>query len=133
MRQEDKNNRSMTVKEAAEYTGKTYQAINQCIHRGRLKFYIDGGRKYTTIAWLEEFERTKDLTEHAKMNRKPIFDESKGTYCVKHAAKMLGCSPLKVHDYIRSGLISSERVGSYHVIHLSEIEKMMDRLEKKAS
>jgi excisionase family DNA binding protein len=121
----------LTIKESAEITEKSFQAVFQAMKRGTLQStYIDGVR-YTTHAWLKEYEERKYCTDGIVKGGKRIFDPQKGTYSVKQAAELLGVAVTTVYQYIYMGVIKTSRVGDYHIVSSQEICKHQQRRARK--
>src|SRR5882672_11808375 len=114
----------ITVQRAADYIGKTYQALRQAMTRGNLKYMKKCGIYFTTVDWLVEYEADKYNRFNTLVDGKRVFDLSEGRYNTDIAAKILDVPLWKLYEYIEEGTIKTTRVADYHVIDSKEIDKM---------
>lgn len=121
----------MTIQEAAKYLQKTVQAVNQAAQRGTLQTQKIGGRRYTTLEWLSDYEKNKWRINNILRDGKRLFDNEKGKYTVKQAAEKIGVSVQRVYHMIRIGMLTSHRSGDYHVITEGQIAACIDLREEK--
>lgn len=123
----------ITLKRAAKYAKRSFQAIYQAIQRGTLEGKKLGGHWYTKEEWIDEYLNDKRNIEKIKVCGKKVYDKLQGNYTVSQTAKFLGVNNQHVYSLIRQGKIKSSNVGWYHVISSSEICKMQEEILQKSA
>lgn len=120
----------ISLQTAAHRMGVTYYALWCAVGRKSLKAVKRNDVLHTTDGWISEYQknsRNKEVT--SRYNGMKTFDERKGEYCVKRAAKMLGLKKTDVYNLIYNGSLKSTRKGSYHVITTEHINAYLNRTE----
>lgn len=117
----------ITLKQAAKYASRSFQAIYQAIQRGTLTGKRIGEHWYTKEEWIDEYLDHKRNTQKIKVCGKRVYDKLQGNYTVAQAAKFLGVCSHTVYGWIRLGKLKSSRVGSYHVISSCDICRIQEK------
>lgn len=120
----DSSNDLLSMKEAAQIEGLTWQSIYVAIRKKRLKATKDpkSGKWKVKRKDLEESRHKKYSRAEATFNGELIFDNSKGFYSIAQAAKMLGVNYHKIYHAMHLGLLIADRKGSSWVLHIDAIE-----------
>ena len=123
----------LRIAEAADFVGKTYEAVAVAMRRGKLEYIIRNGVKYTSIEWLKRFELEKWDRFNLTLDGKRVFDAGLGKYNVNVAAHMLGITIDKLYHMIENGEVKTERApdGFHHIIYAEEICATMAILRER--
>lgn len=121
----------ITIRQASDLTGKTYQAMNQAKQRGTLRSVMIGGISYTTKQWLSQYEKSNMSRTYLVKNGKRLYNKEEGRYTVHEASILVGVGHQRLYHMIRIGLIKSDRVGSYHIIRSEYISDYLANKHKK--
>ena len=120
----------ISIRDAANKLGLTYYALYCAVGRKSLKAVKRNDILHTTEGWLKEYvKNNRDKEKVSRFNGMKTFDETKGEYCVKRAAKMLGLKKQRVYWLIYTGQLKTTRKGSYHIITQANIDAYLNRTE----
>ena len=124
------SNDYVSIKEAADLHGVNYIAIWAAIKKGRLKFAKINNKTRIKVSDLAHYRLTLWSREKS-MKGELIFDNKKGLYSVKQAAKMLGLNVQYIYFEIKRKKIKSIQKGSFYVLHIDDIEEYGKKIKKK--
>lgn len=115
------------INQASKHMGVTIQAVYQAIRLGVLKATKRNGQKFTTLAWIEEFQSNKWSKQlHSRVNGKKVFRPESGELSIKMAAEKLNVPRHYIADHLKRGTIKGFRRGAYWVIHEEELQKLVN-------
>lgn len=128
----DRENKLVSITEAAKLNKVTRQAIYVAIKLNKLKAHKDATRWAIHLDDLAEYRRQKYSRTRSMFNGELVFDGGKGHFSVNQVAKMLSVPPQKIYYATRSGKLKAHRKGAAWVIHVADINEYREKyLQKK--
>lgn len=129
---EKKEERVVSITEAAKINGVTRQAIYVAIKLNKLKARKETTRWTISLDDLADYQNMKYCRSKSVFNGEPLFDNCKGYYSVNQVAKMLSVPAQKIYYATRSGFLKAQRRGAAWVIHSDDLKAYQDmHLQKK--
>lgn len=127
-----KEQKVLSITEAAERNGVTRQAIYVAIKLKKLKASKEANRWQINITDLEEYRKNKYSRTKSVFDGELLFDPNKGYYSVNQVARMLSVPAQKIYYATRVGQLKAHRKGAAWVIHEDDIESYRgDHLSKR--
>lgn len=129
-----KDNKVVSISEAAEINGVTRQAIYVAIKLNKLKAQKETTRWTINRDDLEAYSRDKYSRTKSQHNGELIFDPRKGYYSVNQVSKILGVPAQHIYYATRSGYLKAHRKGAAWVMHMDDIKEYQSKhvQQKKA-
>lgn len=129
---EKKDNKVLSITEAAKLNKVTRQAIYVAIKLNKLKARKEASRWVIEATDLEQYKKDKYSRTKSMFDGELLFDNIKGYYSIRQVAKLLNVPAQKIYYATRAGYIKGTRKGAAWVIHQEEIETYaMNYLQKK--
>jgi hypothetical protein len=129
----EKDNKLVSITEAARINNVTRQAIYVAIKLNKLKARKETTRWAIHLDDLEEYREQKYSRAKSTFDGELLFDNNKGFYSVNQVAAMLQVPPQKIYYATRSGLLKAQRKGAAWVMHGDDIKNYSENyLAKKA-
>lgn len=120
----------ISLRQAAINYDVTYYSLYCAVGRKSLTAVKINDVLHTTEGWLREYyKHARDKEKRSRFNGMKTFDERKGEYCVKRAAKLLGVPKQRIYWLIYTGQLKTTRKGSYHIITQENIDAYVNRTE----
>lgn len=119
------------LKDAAEYSHVTKQAVYLAINLGKLKARKENNRWVVNVADLEEYRLNKYSRDKRKLDGQLIFDVDKGHFSVLHVSKMLSYelkrtySMQKIYYLMRMGRLKAFKKGAAWVILKEDVASLL--------
>lgn len=133
----DRENKLVSITEAAKLNRVTRQAIYVAIKLNKLKARKDAARWMIHMDDLADYRKHKYSRARSVFNGELVFDPNKGQYSVNQVAKMLNVPPQKIYYATRSGKLKAYRKGAAWVIDVTEAneykEKFLQKKKRKAA
>lgn len=128
----DRENKLVSITEAAKLNKVTRQAIYVAIKLNKLKARKDSTRWAIHLDDLAEYRKHKYSRARSVFNGELVFDMNKGQVSVNQAAKMLNVPPQKIYYATRSGKLKAFRKGAAWVINVEDVNQYREQfLQKK--
>lgn len=128
----DRENKLVSITEAAKLNKVTRQAIYVAIKLNKLKARKDSTRWAIHLDDLAEYRKHKYSRARSVFNGELVFDLNKGQVSVNQAAKMLNVPPQKIYYATRSGKLRAFRKGAAWVINVEDVNQYREQfLQKK--
>jgi excisionase family DNA binding protein len=128
----DRENKLVSITEAAKLNKVTRQAIYVAIKLNKLKARKDSTRWAIHLDDLAEYRKHKYSRARSVFNGELVFDLNKGQVSVNQAAKMLNVPPQKIYYATRSGKLKAFRKGAAWVINVEDVNQYREQfLQKK--
>ena len=70
-------------------------------------------------------QKIEAIEKHLNIQSKTIYDDMAEAYSIKDTAKILGCSEIKVRQYIKYEMLDSFKVGHKRMIKSKAIKKFI--------
>ena len=70
-------------------------------------------------------QKLEAIEKHLNIQSKTIYDDMAEAYSIKDTAKILGCSEIKVRQYIKYEMLDSFKVGHKRMIKSKAIKKFI--------
>lgn len=130
----DKENKIVSITEAAKLNNVTRQAIYVAIKLRKLKAKKESTRWTISLNDLEEYRKTKYSRTKSTYDGELLFDNNKGYFSINQVSKILEVPAQKIYYATRIGLMKALRKGAAWVVHSDDIEKYRENyLSKKRS
>lgn len=133
----NKDNKFLTITEAADINNVTRQAIYVAIKLNKLKATKDSARWTINLDDLERYSNEKYSRTKSVFNGELVFDNNKGYFSVAQIAKMLDVPAQHIYYATRNGYLKSHRKGAAWVVHMDDVkeyqQKHIQKKSKKAS
>ena len=75
-------------------------------------------------------QKIEAIEKHLNIQSKTIYDDMAEAYSIKDTAKILGCSEIKVRQYIKYEMLDSFKVGHKRMIKSKAIKKLIKQNSK---
>ena len=75
-------------------------------------------------------QKLEAIEKHLNIQSKTIYDDMAEAYSIKDTAKILGCSEIKVRQYIKYEMLDSFKVGHKRMIKSKAIKKLIKQNSK---
>lgn len=127
-----KQEKVISITEAANRNNVTRQAIYVAIKQGKLKAQKGASKWMIHLDDLEEYRKNKYSRTKSMYEGTLLFDNAQGYYSVNQTANMLQVPAQKIYYATRVGQLKAIRKGSAWVIHIDDIKTYREHYIAKA-
>lgn len=128
---ENRENKLVSITEAAKLNKVTRQAIYVAIKLNKLKASKETTRWTIHLDDLEAYKKQKYSRSKSLYDGELLFDNEKGFYSVNQVARMLSVPAQKIYYATRIGLLKAHRKGAAWVISEADIKEYAENHLKK--
>ena len=119
---EQRENKVVSITEAAKLNKVTRQAIYVAIKLNKLKARKETTRWTIHLDDLEAYRKQKYSRSKSLFNGELLFDNHRGYYSVNQVADMLSVPAQKIYYATRIGALKAHRKGAAWVIHVDDVK-----------